>query len=105
MKKDIHPQWYPQAKVICSCGNTFTTGSTVPKIQVEICSACHPFFTGQMKYVDTAGRVERFQQKQAVSVGFKKVTRREKRLLRKLTEEEEEKKRPKSFKELLGKKE
>lgn len=61
MKKDIHPPYYHDAKVICACGNTFTTGSTVKEIHVEICSACHPFFTGKSKVVDTAGRVERFK--------------------------------------------
>jgi len=62
MKKDIHPQYGP-AIVTCSCGNTFTTGSTTPVIKVEICSACHPFFTGKQKIIDTAGRVEKFQKK------------------------------------------
>ncbi|MFA4936675.1 MAG: 50S ribosomal protein L31 [Patescibacteria group bacterium] len=65
MKKDIHPTYYPQAKVICACGNTFSTGSTVKELRVEICSACHPFFTGKEKMIDAAGRVERFQKRQA----------------------------------------
>jgi len=64
MKKDIHPQYGP-ATVTCSCGNTFTTGATVPVIKVEVCSACHPFFTGKQKIIDTAGRVEKFQKKMA----------------------------------------
>ena len=63
MKKDSHPNYFPQAKVICACGNTFTTGSTVAELRVEICSACHPFFTGKQKLVDTAGRVERFKKR------------------------------------------
>lgn len=63
MKASIHPTYYDDAQVICACGNTFTTGSTKPKIQVEICAACHPFFTGEMKYVDTAGRVDKFRHK------------------------------------------
>lgn len=63
MKQDIHPTWFPEAKVSCACGSVFTTGSTVPEIRVELCSACHPFFTGQMKLVDTLGQVERFQKK------------------------------------------
>ena len=63
MKANIHPTWYPEAKVSCACGNTFTTGSTLPEIRVEICSACHPFFTGQQKFVDTLGQVERFQKR------------------------------------------
>lgn len=61
MKKDIHPEYYDNAKVICACGNTFTTGSTVKEIRVEICSQCHPFYTGKQKLVDTAGRVDRFK--------------------------------------------
>lgn len=63
MKASIHPQWFSEAKVTCACGNTFVTGSTLPEIRVEICSACHPFFTGQQKFVDTLGQVERFQKK------------------------------------------
>ena len=62
MKKDIHPK-YIACHVKCGCGNTFETRSTIPEIHVEICSKCHPFFTGQERFVDTAGRVERFQKK------------------------------------------
>jgi large subunit ribosomal protein L31 len=62
MKKDIHPK-YEEATVTCVCGNTFKTRSTLPEIQVEICSACHPFFTGQQKLIDSAGRIERFMTK------------------------------------------
>ena len=62
MKDGIHPE-YMETVVTCGCGNTFTTRSTVPKLNVEICSNCHPFYTGQMKYVDSAGRVEKFQRK------------------------------------------
>ncbi len=62
MKKEIHPNYY-KATVTCACGNTFETGSTMDNIRVEICSACHPFFTGKQKFVDTAGRVERFKRK------------------------------------------
>lgn len=63
MKKDIHPKYYPEAKVICACGNTFVTGSTMPEIKSEICSACHPFYTGKQKLIDNARRVEKFQAK------------------------------------------
>ena len=63
MKKDIHPKYYPNCKVTCVCGNTFTTGSTEPEIKVELCSACHPFYTGKQKLVDTARRVEKFEAK------------------------------------------
>ena len=62
MQEDIHPN-YTETAVVCGCGNTFKTRSTRPKIHVEICSACHPFFTGKVKFVDTAGRVEKFQRK------------------------------------------
>ena len=65
MKKDIHPQYYPDCKVSCVCGNSFVTGSTVPEIKVELCSACHPFYTGKQKLVDTARRVEKFGAKVA----------------------------------------
>ncbi len=65
MKKDIHPTYFPNAKVVCACGNTFTVGSTKEKIEVEICSACHPFYTGNEKLLDTAGRVEKFKARQA----------------------------------------
>lgn len=63
MKTNLHPTWHPEAKVICACGNTFITGSTLPDIRVEICSACHPFFTGAQKFVDTLGQVDRFVKK------------------------------------------
>jgi len=64
MKKDIHPK-YVEAKVTCGCGNSFVTRSTEPKLAVEVCSHCHPFFTGQQRFLDTAGRVEKFQRKYA----------------------------------------
>ena len=63
MKKDIHPKYYPDAQVVCACGSTFTTGSTQKIIKVELCSRCHPFFTGERHLVDTAGRVERFKRR------------------------------------------
>lgn len=63
MRKDIHPKYYPNCKVTCVCGNTFLTGSTEPELKVELCSACHPFYTGKQKLVDTARRVEKFEAK------------------------------------------
>jgi large subunit ribosomal protein L31 len=63
MKKDIHPEYYPEARVVCGCGNTFVTGATKPMIKTDICSACHPFFTGEQRIVDTAGQVERFMRR------------------------------------------
>uniref|UniRef100_A0A7C5V143 Large ribosomal subunit protein bL31 n=1 Tax=Caldicellulosiruptor owensensis TaxID=55205 RepID=A0A7C5V143_9FIRM len=63
MKEGIHPPYYHDAVVRCACGETFVTGSTKKEIHVEICSKCHPFFTGKQKFVDTTGRVERFMKK------------------------------------------
>lgn len=68
MKKDIHPA-YKKSIVSCICGNTFETRSTIGNLKVEICSKCHPFFTGKQKLVDSAGRVERFQRKYAKKIG------------------------------------
>lgn len=65
MKADIHPKYYEHAKVTCACGNTFTIGATQEKITVEICSKCHPFYTGEEKLLDIAGRVERFKARKA----------------------------------------
>jgi large subunit ribosomal protein L31 len=63
MKAKIHPKYYPEAKVICSCGNTFTIGSTKKELKVEVCSQCHPFFTGGQRVMDKAGQVERFKRR------------------------------------------
>jgi len=63
MRQGIHPKYYPDATVTCSCGNTWTTGSTVETIRTDICSACHPFFTGEQRIVDTAGQVDRYQKR------------------------------------------
>ena len=63
MKKDIHPQYYEDAQVMCSCGNTFTVGATQPVLKVEVCSKCHPFFSGEERIIDTAGQVERFKRR------------------------------------------
>jgi len=102
MKATGHPT-YHQAVVTCACGNTFTVGSTKAKINVEICAKCHPFFTGEMRFVDTLGRVERFQQKQAV-LGGKPGLSKKQRLADKIRiAEEEEAARPKSLKEMLDK--
>jgi large subunit ribosomal protein L31 len=63
MKSNIHPTYYPDAQVICSCGNTWTTGSTRKVIRTDVCSRCHPFFTGEQRIVDTEGQVDRFYKK------------------------------------------
>ncbi|MBI4138549.1 50S ribosomal protein L31 [Candidatus Uhrbacteria bacterium] len=65
MKTGIHPTYHAEAKIVCACGNTIVVGSTMPEIAVELCSACHPFFTGKQKLVDTARRVEKFHEKTA----------------------------------------
>ncbi|MCB0394895.1 MAG: 50S ribosomal protein L31 [Bdellovibrionales bacterium] len=65
MKSEIHPQWFENAKVTCVCGNEFTTGSTKAELKLDICSACHPFYTGKQKLIDVEGRVERFQKRYA----------------------------------------
>jgi large subunit ribosomal protein L31 len=70
MKKDIHPTYYPEAQVICACGNTWTTGSTIPVIHTDVCSNCHPFFTGEQRIVDTEGQVDRFYKKLQVRQQF-----------------------------------
>jgi large subunit ribosomal protein L31 len=63
MKPKIHPEYYNDAKVVCACGNTFTIGSTKKMVKVELCSKCHPFYTGEQRVVDTMGRVERFKRR------------------------------------------
>jgi large subunit ribosomal protein L31 len=65
MKAEIHPNYYSEAKVSCVCGNSFTTGSVLKEINVDICSSCHPFFSGKQKLIDTEGRVEKFKKKYA----------------------------------------
>ncbi len=99
MKQGIHPKWYPDAVVTCACGNAFTVGATFPELSVEICSNCHPFYTGQMKFVDTAGRVEHFRAKQA---GAKKkvVSKLERRKAKRVKKMMEEMEKPESLEEL-----
>jgi large subunit ribosomal protein L31 len=63
MKANIHPKWYSEALVVCACGNTWHTGATIPEIRTDICSACHPFYTGEQRIVDTEGQVDRFLKK------------------------------------------
>lgn len=95
MKSDIHPKWYPNAVVSCACGNTFTVGATKEKIQLEICGKCHPFFTGEMRFVDTMGRVERFQTKQKQAAANVYVSKKKKK------QQDASKAPPKSLKEML----
>lgn len=78
MKKDIHPTYNEKITVTCACGNSFETGSTLSVINVEVCSACHPFYTGKQKFVDAAGRVDKFRQKlkEVAKVVTKKKTKK-----------------------------
>ena len=96
MKTKIHPQYYTDANVVCSCGNTFVTGSTKKTIQVEVCYKCHPFYTGEHKFLDRKGRVESFNKKQAVAKAYQSSNAGKKK------KEEKEEKKVKSLRELLG---
>jgi len=94
MKANIHPNYYEEAVVMCSCGNTFTTGSTKKNIHVEVCHKCHPFYTGQHRYLDVKGRVESFQKKQEKAKKYQSKKSSKKK-------EEKEEYQPKTLKELL----
>lgn len=98
MKTGIHPTWYQEAQVVCACGNILTVGSTKQTIHVEICHKCHPFFTGEMKYVDTLGRVEKFQakQKHAQTQATVLADKKKKKL-----QKQEEIRHPKTLREML----
>ena len=88
MKKGIHPK-YVETTVKCGCGNTFATRSTMSELKVDICSACHPFYTGKLKYVDTAGRIEKFRSKFS-SGGYASLTAQPKKAAKKRGADEEE---------------
>ncbi len=95
MKQGIHPVYYSDAAVVCACGNSFTTGSTKQKIRVEICAKCHPFYTGNQKFVDTVGNIEKFQTKQKVATA-KQATVKAKKI-----QKQEEDHAPKTLREML----
>ena len=99
MKAQLHPTWFDKAEVSCACGNKFLTGATVPKLEVEVCYNCHPFYTGQMKYVDTAGRVDAFMAKMG-KVRGKIVSKTEKRRLKREKKIEAELEKPETLSEL-----
>lgn len=96
MKADIHPQYFENAQVICVCGNMFTVGSTQQVIHVELCHNCHPFYTGEQKFIDTASRIQKFQDKQKIAKQYEG----------KKSKKDEEKKKhdlqPKSLREMLA---
>ena len=99
MKSDIHPKYYPNAKVTCTCGEAFETGSTLPEIKADICSKCHPFFTGEMRFLDTQGRVEKFEaaRKKADAAKTKIDSKREKAQAQQVADDYE----PKTLKEMM----
>lgn len=76
MKSTLHPKYYPETKITCSCGSVLVTGSTKPDYSVDICSSCHPFFTGEQRFIDTQGRVEKFQLKQKAASGYSRKTKK-----------------------------
>ena len=99
MKENIHPKFYPEAQVACACGNTWTVGSTAPMIRTDVCSACHPFFTGEQRIVDSEGQVERFMRRlerreELLEIEEKRLTkkqrRRRKRAVAEIVDEPEE---------------
>jgi large subunit ribosomal protein L31 len=92
MKAAIHPKFNEEAQVVCSCGNIFTVGSTQDTIHVELCYKCHPFYTGQQKFVDTASRIEKFQKKMESAKPLKKKI---------IKEAKEEPSRPLTLREML----
>lgn len=91
MKASIHPKYNQATQVVCSCGNMFTIGSTQEKITIELCNRCHPFYTGQQKFVDTASRIDKFQ---------KKMEKKNENYTKKTTERKEES-RPLTLREML----
>lgn len=92
MKQQIHPQYFENAQVICACGNKFTTGSTQELIHVELCYNCHPFYTGEQRFVDSASRIQKFQKKQEVA---------KLHVTKKKEKEERKSQTPKTLREML----
>ena len=97
MKKDIHPKYDLKTKATCACGAVFYVGSTMPSIAMEICSKCHPFYTGEQKFLDTKGTVDKFLQKEKKAKEYRKIAAVKKG--KKIGSQE---KKTKSLKELLG---
>lgn len=95
MKATIHPHYNPQAQVTCVCGNKFTVGSTQDVIHVELCSNCHPFYTGEQRFVDTASRIQKFQKKQDIAAQYKVTVKA------KVEEKKKAADAPKSLREML----
>jgi large subunit ribosomal protein L31 len=95
MKANIHPAYFDKAQVICVCGNRFTTGSTQEIIHVELCNKCHPFYTGEQRFVDTGSRIQKFQNKQQAGAAYKATKQK------KADEKKKKDESPKSLREML----
>lgn len=95
MKANVHPKYYEAAQVICSCGNKFITGSTMEVIHVELCNKCHPFYTGEQRFLDTASRIQKFQKRQEAAKTY--VSKKVKEKIR----QEQKSSQPKTLKEML----
>jgi len=96
MKQGVHPKYFDQAQVICVCGNKFTTGSTQEVIHVELCYNCHPFYTGEQKFVDSASRIQKFQAKTETAKKYNVIAKEKKEKEKKKTES------PKSLRDMLA---
>lgn len=95
MKQNVHPQYFENAQIICVCGNRFNVGSTKEIIHVELCDKCHPFYTGEAKFVDTASRIQKFNKKQEVAEKHKEVR------VKKVEEKKQKEGGPKTLREML----
>lgn len=95
MNANIHPKYYQNAQVTCVCGNRFTVGSTQEFIRIELCNKCHPFYTGEQRFVDAASRIQKFQEKQQVAKQYKT------RVVKKQQEEKRKETAPKTLREML----
>lgn len=95
MKTNIHPKYYQKAQVVCACGNSFIVGSTQEFIRIELCSKCHPFYTGEQKFVDSASRIQKFQDKQKQALQYQS------RVVKKKEEQKQKDSGPKTLREML----
>jgi large subunit ribosomal protein L31 len=95
MKANTHPQYFTEAQVVCVCGNKFTVGSTRETLHVELCYNCHPFYTGEQRFVDSASRIQKFQAKQQVATQYKATVKK------KVDEKKKKEEAPKSLREML----
>lgn len=95
MKANTHPKFNEEAKVVCACGNNFTVGSTMEVIHIELCNKCHPFYTGEQKFVDSASMIQRFQKKQDVAQKYKATA------TKKAEDQKRKEQAPKSLREML----